>query len=253
MRNSPGRSHTPARLSASLNHQLNFYALAASAAGVSLLALAEPADAKIIYTKTHQVIGMNGVYALDLKHDGNIDFLIEQTSATKDALQAQAAYGNAVEGKKTFAAALNKGSVIGPGCSFTSGVAWAAKMAYWACTEGGSCRWSGQWGNVTNRYLGLSFQINGETHYGWSRLSNQTDGPRSTTTLTGYAYETVANKGISAGQTSGGTDEESSSAIASEPTPSRLDPVVKPVSQTAQSAPLGWEALGALGAQRRRQ
>jgi hypothetical protein len=69
---------TPSRLSDSLRHNLNPYALAASAAGVSLLALVQPSEAKIVYAKAHQVIGSNGVYPIDLNHDGVIDFLIQQ-------------------------------------------------------------------------------------------------------------------------------------------------------------------------------
>jgi hypothetical protein len=44
-------------LSKSVHQQLNMYAIAAGAAGV--LALAGPAEAKIIYTQTHVVIGTN--------------------------------------------------------------------------------------------------------------------------------------------------------------------------------------------------
>jgi hypothetical protein len=61
MRN-PGRLHTPASLPASLDQHLNLYALAAGAAGVSLLAFAQPSEAKIVYTPTHKVIGTNGLY-----------------------------------------------------------------------------------------------------------------------------------------------------------------------------------------------
>jgi hypothetical protein len=232
----PRPLRTPAILPDSLNHLLNLYALAASATGVSLVALAQPSEAKIIYTKAHQVIGMNGVYPLDLNHDGIIDFLINQTSATAYSLLAQAAYGNAIVGKKTLAAALKKGSVIGPGRSFTSGVAWAAQMAHYTCTEGGSCRWRGQWVNAANRYLGLRFQIDKKAHYGWARLSTHTQGSQIITTLTGYAYETIANKGIRAGQL--------------RPTnqiPHRAAPVVKPVRQTSRPISLGQLALGARG------
>ena len=53
------------------------YALAATAAGVGLLALAQLAEAKIIYTKTHHVIDdHNRYYYLDLNHDGKADFLL---------------------------------------------------------------------------------------------------------------------------------------------------------------------------------
>lgn len=48
------RPGATAELSDSLHHRLNSYALAASAAGVGVLAVAQPADAKIVYTPTPQ-------------------------------------------------------------------------------------------------------------------------------------------------------------------------------------------------------
>jgi len=65
------RPRTPARLSQPLHQRLNSYALAASAAGVSLLALAQPAEGKIIYTPTQVTIGGNDVYGLDREAGGN--------------------------------------------------------------------------------------------------------------------------------------------------------------------------------------
>ena len=59
----------------------------------------------------------------------------------------------------------------------------------------------GNWLNVTNRYLGFSFKINGKTHYGWARMNVQIKGLRIVGTLTGYAYETIPNKSIMAGRT----------------------------------------------------
>lgn len=244
MKPSPRPPRTPSRLSESLHHQLSMYAFAASAAGLEVLALAQPSEAKIIYTKTHQVIGANGVYPLDLNHDGIIDFLIEQSSTSVNWLLAQGAYGNAVEGKKSLASALKKGSVIGPGRSFTSGVAQGAKMVFYTCTVGGTfCRWSGQWINVTNLYLGLKFQIHGKTHYGWARLSTLVQGSQITATLTGYAYETIAHKGLRAGQTSGAEDDEAPSLGRMGTVPSPGDPD----SQTTRPASLGQLAAGAGG------
>jgi hypothetical protein len=69
-----------ANLSNSLNHQLNSYALAASAAGVSLLALAQPAEGKIIYKPAHHVIGKNGYFAIDFNQDGIPDLGIHNSS-----------------------------------------------------------------------------------------------------------------------------------------------------------------------------
>src|SRR5215471_11633401 len=66
-----------AELSKSLNHQLNTYALAASAAGVGLLPLVSPAEAKIVYTPAHVKVfwGVQPV-PMDLNHDGIVDFYL---------------------------------------------------------------------------------------------------------------------------------------------------------------------------------
>jgi hypothetical protein len=61
----------------------------------------------------------------------------------------------------------------------------------------------GTWGNVSTHYLGLSFQIDGETHYGWARLNVTVTRDSIKGTVTGYAYETVPGMPISTGQTTG--------------------------------------------------
>jgi hypothetical protein len=65
--------------------------------------------------------------------------------------------------------------------------------------------------NVTRRYLGLKFKIDGKTHYGWARLNVQegSGNLQITATLTGYAYETVPGKEILAGQTASQVDDSS--------------------------------------------
>jgi hypothetical protein len=71
--------------------------------------------------------------------------------------------------------------------------------------------WLGPWVDkgkgIKAGYLGLRFQINQKLHYGWARLCVKThveNGTNSFTgTLTGYAYETIPNKAIVAGKTSG--------------------------------------------------
>jgi hypothetical protein len=61
----------------------------------------------------------------------------------------------------------------------------------------------GQWLHATNRYLGLKFVIKGKTHYGWARLTTSCAQFECSDLLTGYAYETVANKSIVTGKTKG--------------------------------------------------
>jgi hypothetical protein len=71
---------------------------------------------------------------------------------------------------------------------------------------------NGPWANASNRYLGLKFVINGQTHYGWARVTVGNylrDG--SAVVITGYAYETIPNVNIIEGHTSG--PEKSSSVV----------------------------------------
>ena len=77
MKQSP-RQRRPSAFSESIQARLNMYAIAATAAGVGVLALAQPAQASIVYTPANQRIGANGVYNLDVNHDETADFLIQQ-------------------------------------------------------------------------------------------------------------------------------------------------------------------------------
>jgi len=213
MKRLPRTSSAPLILPQSVQRRLNMYALAASAAGVSLLASAQPTEAKVVYTKTHQVIGTNGIYALDLNHDGTIDFLIQEWTSVyselgRNALLVQEALGNAVAGSIVkhssqsfhFASALKVGAQIGSRERFIHGGYDGEEMvAVFVSDSGGGT--FGKWVDRKNRYLGLRFKVDGKTHYGWARMSVKVQGFDITGTLTGYAYETVPNKGILAGQT----------------------------------------------------
>ena len=194
----------PSILSESLRHQLNSYALAAGAAGVSLLALAEPAEAKIVYTPVHKVVGNGESYKLDFNHDGITDLTIRniatQYCSTEgscwpiESLGAVPSGSNQVVYNIYGAVAMKAGMKIGRSCAFKGGV----QRMVWSF---GSFA-TGSWVNVKNRYLGVQFQIKGKTHYGWARLNVQLHPPKDiTATLTGYAYETIVNKAIIAGKT----------------------------------------------------
>jgi hypothetical protein len=208
MKRSPRTRKTSVDLSESISRQLNMYALAAGAAGVGVLALAQSVEAKIVYTATHHVIGRNSHYILDLNHDGNGDFIISNTyycgtdlcdtflfaKATKGT---QGVAGRHSGGGWDFAYGLKRGARIGPKVLF-SGVRMVVAQSGGTCSGG----FGSQWCNVKNRYLGFRFKIHGKTHYGWARLSTNGGGGIKAT-LTGYAYETIPNKPIIAGTTKG--------------------------------------------------
>jgi len=208
VKQSPRSCKTPAKVSESALWRLNSYALAAGAAGIGILALAQPSEAKIVYMPAHLVITSypGGIYNLDLNHDGKIDFtFIDTLHCTVDfcggKLFVSGRSVNSAEGKTTLASALTAGALIGSKRPFNG---------FLMASTPGAGPYFGYWVNVADRYLGLKFKIEGEVHYGWARLSvnlNTQLGPVSGL-MTGYAYETIPNKGIIAGQTKG-TDDSS--------------------------------------------
>lgn len=192
----------PVRLPESLHHRLNLYAIAA--AGVGACTLAVPAaHAKIVYTKTNEQIPLCNTFDLDLNHDGVRDFAFYHCSSGQAGgveLSSTSRQVNVVWGQKGFASALNLGFKIGPNKNHFQPK--QNGMAFWGCTVyyNQTCTTHGPWSNVSRRYLGLKFQINGQFHYGWARL-NVKNYKGITATITGYAYETVPNKPILAGAT----------------------------------------------------
>jgi len=213
------RPRTSSELSDAVNHSLTLYALAATSAGVGLLALAQPAQAKIVYTKTHHVIRLHDVYKLDLAHNGIADFVIQETQTgimgfKINRIAAKGPAGNAVEGTafrtRGYASALRQGAPIGGHQKFASGGHFGQSMARVQQSDTVFYKYYGKWTNVTNGYLGLKFKIHGKTHFGWARLTVVEDGFTLTGTLTGYAYETTANKTIIAGHTESDSVEPAS-------------------------------------------
>ena len=61
--NSPKKTRQAARVSATLEKRLLAYAVSASAAGVSLLAMVRPAEAKIVYIPAHKQLPLNRVFS----------------------------------------------------------------------------------------------------------------------------------------------------------------------------------------------
>lgn len=199
------RPRTMSKLSESIHRRLNAYELAATAAGVGMLALVPPSEAKIVYTPAHRVLNGGMSYKLDLNHDGITDFTLRNVkNHVGGVLSVLHAVGNGVSGFNIdsgtmgYASALRRGALIGTRRYFPG-----RDMAWVGTTGDGGTVSGGSWVNVKNRYLGLKFKINGKTHYGWARLSIAVQNLSITATLTGYAYETVAHKPIKAGQTKG--------------------------------------------------
>jgi hypothetical protein len=255
MNSSPSSIGTSS-FSSPLDQRLRSYSLAAGAAGVSLLALAYPAKAEIVYTPAHAKLTSTGQFPIDFNHDGVIDFLILNKSSYKTAscsFCAQnlnvsgngnvgaAVLGHEVVGQRGDALPLKAGAVIGPADNFLDAQTDQILMASAFDDNASFLRLYGKFPNTKDRYLGLKFEINGAVHYGWARFvlvhaGFQGSAPFVTAVVYGYAYETVANKPIVAGQTQDAAENNSAP-----PTP--------------QPATLGLLAMGspALSAWRREE
>jgi len=203
----------PPSICTKLDKNLLAYSLVASAACVGVLALAEPAEARIVATPVSIPITENGgIIQFDLNHDGIPDFGLSahiyefartpplgNFSSLVRVVPAEA--GNEVwavsSNRDECAAAVHAGQRIGGDRRFKPGPL-IMLVAAGSETRGRTshCLWNG----AHPPYLGLKFRINGEVHYGWARV----DAALRSVVLTGFAYETVPNKPIVAGVTEQG-------------------------------------------------
>jgi hypothetical protein len=224
-------SRQPSSLNDRLDRRLLTYMAAAGAAGVSVLAMTQPAAAKVIYTPFDGSVMTLDDGRLDLNHDGIPDFGFVQTGlGTQFAYKVIPVKFNKMMNQ---AAPLAAGVTVGPEESFRAG---AQEMVNF-CICSGSFGSVGPWADKQNEYMGFEFNIKGAAHFGWARFS-VTDVYFDGVTLTGYAYETISLKPIVTGDTgrNNNNDEE--------------DSVDQPEPAAASQQPFGLGKL-ALGAQAR--
>jgi hypothetical protein len=204
------KQRSPA-LSETIDQRMTLYSAAALAAGVSMLALAAPAEAEVVVTKVNLAIPINAHVSLDLNKDGLADFDLSEFAyfdfAFIRSIKVHALTGGAIVGYPggigPYASALVRGAKIGPSAHFSTspsgGIIERSRGTFRSTSS--TQKLYGKWGhNPRNHYLGVKFLIHGATHYGWIRLAVNTGQPATMSgSITGYAYETVANKPILAG------------------------------------------------------
>jgi hypothetical protein len=184
-----------AALSESLSKKLVQYAVAA--AGCGTLTLTAPATAGIIYTPANIVVmGPTGSLTFDVNHDGIADFGLRVGFSAANGVDyldfsTIGHRGNGVEGsasafgRRVFV--LNPGDPIGPSHGFIGSGPINIGLPL----------------SVSNGYVGLLLALNRQRYYGWAGFNSRVAlGEYTSVTLTGFAYETIANKSINAGQAS---------------------------------------------------
>jgi len=215
----PTRSQ-PIQLSDTVEHRIKLYSVAAMAAGVSVLAMTQPAESKIVVTNANIAVNPGSVAYIDLNNDGINDFQLSVAIGGYDhSFYATLAIapltgGRVVGGNRgplgPYASALASNANIGPSARFSSSVARGQiTIERSNGAESGptsTYKLYGKWGGAGTRYLGVKFLINGRVHYGWVRMTvSRTivySGAKTVSaTITEYAYDTVAKAKLGAGET----------------------------------------------------
>ena len=185
-----------------------FMSLAAIAIFVGLAA---PVHASVDYTSVKLVIPNNGSYSVDFNHDLAEDLSIGSSlsavlcadggsGTSGSVIETPAQPSTSVVSVGIYPAALPAGVSIHSRQSFIKGQAIKTHFSY-GCQK---LFVIGNWFNVNEQFLGVQFQIDGQTHYGWVELSTKAvSSPRAalTTTVIGFAYETIPDKPIITGAT----------------------------------------------------
>ena len=173
-----------------LDRRLLLYALAAGAT----LAPATSSHAEVVFTPRDAVLRTLGKFDIDLDHDGAADFTLLREMgrySTYESLPDLFVYGkppsHQIITKGFNALALAKNTRIGPENAFR---AFALMQTPF---------YGGYWRGAKSRCLGVRFLINGEVHYGW--IGFREVRGFSVARLYGWAYETVPDKEILAGDT----------------------------------------------------
>ncbi len=196
-----------------LDKRLATYVLVA---GAGLLA-APAAQAGVIYTPADVWMYANQGYYLDLDNIGGPEFFIYNWSMGgpswgRSLWVYPVGPGRGIVGGSAQGWGYRKAYALGPSQNINAGAAWlhntAAKMANAWSRNGSYYGPFGYWRDVSDRYLGLWFDVDGDGqgNYAWARLSvtGPGTGPGAYTAhLTGYAYESVTERGIHAGDEGG--------------------------------------------------
>lgn len=213
-------SHTKRKNGAgshTLERRLAAYSLAAATAGVAATALAQDAAHQTIqYTPADiffvgQARWNQPVIQLDLNHEGIVDLSIYAGGSGYSLGTAHISYyrggawwkgANGVGLRR----ALTKGMWIGPGEDFIGGNSLLQDRFIHrnVHTYGQNHCWgpfAAPGYSKPQLYLGVAFSIDGQTHYGWVRMGELDCGGGGVLGyITGYAYNTIPNAPIQAGQ-----------------------------------------------------
>jgi len=159
------------------------------------------AHSQVVWTDVNPDSLVTSQYELDLDNDNNPEFLIQKT--TDGGINVVQASGISVNDSIVgfyqgfpavtgYPSALSSNEIIDGTVEFVDeGIMGGDHEIIMEDAD---------WPDGFNRYLGLKFSINGETHYGWAKIKISTD--YAAFTISEYAYEATAGQAINSGVTS---------------------------------------------------
>jgi hypothetical protein len=174
-----------------------------------------PDSTFVFYTRHPGSVYKN--YNLDLNNDGNNDYTLTASASSTNTnpsyngrrIIASPLNGNAVKdtlvNSDTVSIPLQFNALIDINLSLnqswqTSG--WnILKDTTWYSWPGSGVSGSGLWNNLSDYYLGLRLLQSGQTYYGWVRLRVDVSGGPDSLIIQDYAYNSIPNQPILAGQT----------------------------------------------------
>ena len=202
------------RRAGSLGSRLEKSIAAYSIAAAGMLSLTTVAHAQIVYTRLDLVNDIGSI-KIDFNDDHLVDFVVHNRlyrengnySATLGLNGRMAPMAGVIPNQKGFAKVLSYGASIGSAAQFASlshrrEVPLVSLFCFYQ--ECGPVK--GSWYNVQDKYLGVRFEINGQIHYGWVRLSVKRISSIMRfhqhylkVSVKDYAYESTPGKAIAAG------------------------------------------------------
>lgn len=198
-----------------LNNKLKSY----SALAGSIALIGTQADAQIIYTDINPDSTTNiggNFYNLDLDNGGIFDFSFNlnfgsASSYTSQQVAVTPAGSNGVAGDTVgayvYPFALNSGDTIKSTLQFNFGSSQSMASYF------GSGYSYGNFLGQTDKFIGLQFYIGAQLHYGWARFD--VDATASQFTIKDYAYNSVPNAYILAGEMPVGITENALNNVTS--------------------------------------
>ena len=165
---------------------------------IAMLFVANTSNAQIVYTNVIPDFAGSSAnsYTLDLNNDLINDFSINIASGSVIF---------SVFNLNQFSGA-NHPTIfyIGP-YAYSSGTSIDASLSSWSSGSSGIMSISGDgfWNNASDKFVALKLKVGSNTYYGWVRLD--VNSTASAFVVKDYAYNSIANQPILAGQTSSST------------------------------------------------